>query len=103
MLLDIKQETIMSFENLSSDEAERLKTIVQTGVKTLEEVATLKESLSDSVTDVTEKLSVKKAFVNKLIRSAYKAQQKGGVEVVVQEQQSELDEIHAALVRLGVK
>lgn len=93
----------MSFENLGSDEAERLKTIVQTGVKTMEEIATLKESLGDSVSEVSDKLDVKKAFINKLIRSAYKAQQKGGVEVVVQEQQSELDEIHAALVRLGVK
>ena len=56
----------------SSDDINKLKTLINEGVQVTQEVTDLKEGLRDTVKAVAEELQIKPSTINKAIRIAYK-------------------------------
>lgn len=56
----------------SSDDINKLKTLVNEGVQVTQEVTDLKEGLRDTVKAVAEELQIKPSTINKAIRIAFK-------------------------------
>ncbi len=58
---------------LSADDKAKIKTLIENGVKTTREIATLRESLGEYVKATAAEIGVKPAFLNKAIRVAHKS------------------------------
>ena len=56
----------------SSDDINKLKTLINEGVQATQEVTDLKEGLRDTVKAISEELQIKPATINKAIRIAFK-------------------------------
>ena len=56
----------------SSDDINKLKTLINEGVQVTQEVTDLKEGLRDTVKAISEELQIKPATINKAIRIAFK-------------------------------
>lgn len=63
----------MTIGSLSTADKTKLQNMIDEGVKVLEEIATLKEGLKDTVSAIAEEMELKPAILNKSIRIAYKA------------------------------
>lgn len=62
----------MSLPTLSSDEQNKLKTVIDEGVKVKTEVADLNGGLKDVVKHVADELGIKAADINRAIKIAHK-------------------------------
>ena len=59
--------------NMSSEEVKRkMQYLISEGTKTLSEIDTLKEALSDTVAAIAEEFDIKKAVLMRAIRTNYK-------------------------------
>lgn len=77
----------------SSEDVNKLKTLVTEGIHVTQEVDTLKEGLRDTVKAVAEELGIKPSVLNKAIRIAYK-QEMGKA-------REEFDELETILESVG--
>lgn len=62
----------MTIGSISPADKERLKNLIAEGVQALTDIATVKESLKDSVDAIAEELEIKKNVLNKAIKIKYK-------------------------------
>jgi len=58
--------------NLTTEEKEMLKHVLDQGVNTLQEIKEMRDSMKEDVAAVAEKLEIKPSLINKAIRSAHK-------------------------------
>jgi NADH:ubiquinone oxidoreductase subunit E len=75
----------MSFDNLSSDDKQKLNSFMDAGMKVLQEVADLKEGLRDTAKNLAEEFETKPGVLMKALSAAFKAnieEQKEGLEAV---------------------
>jgi len=56
----------------SSEDVNKLRTLINEGVQVTQEVTDLKEGLRDTVKAIAEELQIKPAVLNKAIRIAFK-------------------------------
>lgn len=56
----------------SSEDVNKLRTLINEGVQVTQEVTDLKEGLRDTIKAVAEELQIKPAILNKAIRIAFK-------------------------------
>jgi transposase-like protein len=80
-------------KSFSDAEKAKLKTLVTEGIQVLQETETLKEALGDTVKAIAEELEIKPAILNKVIRTAYKAD--------LEEKQSVISDIEDILLAVG--
>lgn len=85
----------MSDRTFNGEEKAKLTTIVNEGMRTLQEINDLQESLRDTVKAVAEELNIKPALLNKAIKTAHKA--------TFTEQQSEMEDLETILITVGRK
>ena len=78
----------------------RIQNLINSGIDTHREIATLKEGLKDTVGAVAEELDVKPAVLNRAIRMAYRASIKN--QNVIEDAQEELDTMEGILKAAGV-
>jgi hypothetical protein len=90
----------MSLGVLSAADKARIQNLINSGIDTMREIATLKEGLKDTVSAVGEEMDLKPAVLNKAIRMAYKASAKN--QNVVEDAQEELDTLEGLLKAAGV-
>jgi fructose-1,6-bisphosphatase len=90
----------MSLGVLNAADKARIQGVINTGIDTLREIATLKESLKESVEAVAEELQIEKRSVNRAITMAYKASAKN--QNVLDDAQNELDTVEELLKAAGV-
>jgi hypothetical protein len=90
----------MSLGVLSAADKARIQNLINSGIDTMREIATLKEGLKDTVSAVGEEMDLKPAVLNKAIRMAYKASSKN--QNVVEDAQEELDTLEGLLKAAGV-
>ena len=62
----------MTVESLSSEDNVKLRHVIDTGVKTAQEIAALREGLRDTIKEVAKELSMVPKDIRKAIRSAFK-------------------------------
>lgn len=62
----------MAIERLQSEDNKKLKRLFEEGVKTLQAIQDLRESLKDTVTAHAEELDIKPAILNKAIKAHFK-------------------------------
>jgi transposase-like protein len=80
-------------KNFSEAEKIKLKTLVTEGIQVLTETDTLKEALGDTVKAIAEELEIKPAILNKVIRTAYKAD--------LEEKRAAISDIEDILLAVG--
>lgn len=90
----------MSIGSISPADKAKLQSMINDGVKVLEEVATLKEGLKDTVSSIAEELDIKPSVLNKSIRIAYKANLNKDE---LKDSREELDEVEEILFAAGKK
>ena len=89
-----KEKLYISFKEITTQEEKlKLVQVVDEGVKVLQEVQDLKESLKDTVGAVAEELDIKASVINKAIRIAYKKN--------LGEQKNNLSEVEDLLASIG--
>jgi transposase-like protein len=79
--------------NFSEAEKSKLKELVTEGIQVLQETDTLKEALGDTVKAIAEELDMKPAILNRVIRTAYKAD--------LEEKREAMSDIEDILVAVG--
>ena len=75
----------MAFDNLSSDDKQKLNSFMDAGMKVLQEVSDLKEGLRDTAKNLAEEFETKPGTLMKALTAAFKAnieEQKEGLEQV---------------------
>ena len=77
----------------STEDVNKLKTLVTEGIHVTQEVETLREGLRDTVKAIAEEMGIKPAVLNKAIRIAYK-QEMGKA-------REEFDELESILESVG--
>jgi len=82
-------------DNLGSTEVTRLKEILTDGVRTLEEINTLKEGLKDTLTAIAEEMNIPKKLLTKAVNIAHKGNFK--------DVEDEMAEIESLLTKTGKK
>lgn len=90
----------MSLGVLGAADKARIQNLINSGIDTHREIATLKEGLKDTVSAVAEELDLKPAVLNRAIRMAYKASIKN--QNVLEDAQEELDTMEGLLKAAGV-
>lgn len=78
---------------LTQEEKTKLTHVINEGIKVMQDLQDLRESLKDTVTSVAEELDLKPALINKAIKTAYKRN--------LGEQKNTLDEVEDLLVTIG--
>lgn len=78
----------------------RIQNLINSGIDTMREIATLREGLKDTVAAVAEELDMEKKVLNKAIRLAYKKSQQN--QNVIEDAQEELDAVEQLLAAAGV-
>lgn len=63
----------MSLAGLNSNDREKLKKVIDEGIKIMQETKDLRESLRDTVKAIAEDLGVEPKHINKAIRVAFKS------------------------------
>ena len=61
-------------QELTQEEATKLKGVVSHGIAVHEQIAVLKDGLKESVDEISEELDLKPAILNRAIRTAYRAE-----------------------------
>jgi hypothetical protein len=95
-----QQEQNMSLGVLGAADKARIQNLINSGIDTHREIATLKEGLKDTVNAVSEELDIKPAVLSRAIRMAYKASIKN--QNVLEDAQDELDTMESLLKAAGV-
>ena len=90
----------MSLGVLGAADKARIQNLINSGIDTHREIATLKEGLKDTVSAVAEELDLKPAVLNRAIRMAYKSSIKN--QNVLEDAQDELDTMEGLLKAAGV-
>ena len=90
----------MTLGVLSATDKARIQNLINSGIDTMREIATLKEGLKDTVTAVAEEMDLKPAVLSKAIRMAYKSAAKN--QNAVEDAQEELDTVETLLKAAGV-
>lgn len=62
----------MAIESLKSEDNKKLKRLFEEGVKILQEIQDLRESLKDTVNAHAEELDIKPAVLNKAMKAYFK-------------------------------
>lgn len=88
----------MSLNALSSADKQRLKSLIDDGVQTLTDIATMKEGLKETVENIAEELEIKKSVLNKALQVAFKTSQNKDK---LSEHKEELDEVEQILMAAG--
>jgi transposase-like protein len=86
--------------NFGPADKARIQNLINSGIDTMREIATLREGLKDTVSAVSEELDVEKKVLNRAIRMAYKKSQQN--QDVVVDAQEELDTVEQLLAAAGV-
>ena len=90
----------MSLGVLGAADKARIQNLINSGIDTHREIATLKEGLKDTVSAVAEELDLKPAVLNRAIKMAYRAAAKN--QNVIEDAQEELDTMEGLLKAAGV-
>ena len=90
----------MSLGVLSAADKARIQNLINSGIDTMREIATLKEGLKDTVSAVGEEMDLKPAELNRAIKMAYKSAAKN--QNAVEDAQEELDVVETLLKAAGV-
>lgn len=77
---------------LTSEDAKKLKRIIDEGIRITQEINDLKGGFKDTVKAIAEELDIKPAIINKAIRTAYKVSLESEKEAV-----NEVEEVLAAV------
>ncbi len=85
----------MLSNSLGPNEIQRLKDLIYDGVKTKEEIQTLKEGMSDTVKAISEELQLPASLLKKAIDIAFKGD--------FEKHKNELDELDEILSKTGRK
>jgi hypothetical protein len=88
----------MSINALSSADKQRLKSLIDDGVQTLTDIATMKEGLKETIEGIADELEIKKSVLNKALQVAYKTSQNKDK---LTESREELDEVEQILMAAG--
>lgn len=86
--------------NFGPADRARIQNLINSGIDTMREIATLREGLKDTVAAVAEELDMEKKVLNKAIRLAYKKSQQN--QNVIEDAQEELDAVEQLLAAAGV-
>ena len=86
--------------NFGAADKIKIQHLINSGIDVYREVATLRESLKDTVTAVADELDIEKKVLTRAIRMAYKKSQQN--QNVVEDAQEELDAVEQLLVAAGV-
>lgn len=86
--------------NFGPADRARIQNLINSGIDTMREIATLREGLKDTVAAVAEELDMEKKVLLKAIRMAYKASDKN--QNVIEDAQEELDAVEQLLSAAGV-
>jgi len=62
----------MTLPSLQTDDVEKVKKLIDEGMRVLADVAALKDGLKETVDAIAEELGIPKSVINKSIRIAYK-------------------------------
>jgi len=84
----------MALNTLGPAEIQRLRDLITDGVKTQEEIESLREGMSDTITAIAEELSIPAKLLKKAISIAHKGNFKDS-----EEELSSLDQILTAVGR----
>ena len=90
----------MSLGVLSATDKARVQNLINSGIDTMREIATLKEGLKDTVSAVAEEMDLKPAVLNRAIKMAYRSAAKN--QNVIEDAQEELDTVETLLKAAGV-
>jgi len=94
----LEEHVKMSIGSLSSADKIRLKALLDDGVQTLTDIATMKEGLKETIEGIAEELELKKTVLNKALQIAYKNSQNKDK---LTESREELDEVEQVLMAAG--
>lgn len=86
--------------NFGPADKAKIQNLINSGIDTMREIATLREGLKDTVAAVAEELDIEKPRLNKAIRMAYKKSQQN--QNVIEDAQEELDTVEQLLAAAGV-
>lgn len=90
----------MSLGVVNAADKARIQNLINSGIDTMREIATLKEGLKDSVDAVAEELDVKASTLARAIRMGYKASAKN--QNVLEDAHEELDTVEELLKAAGL-
>lgn len=90
----------MSLGVISDADKARVQNLINSGIDTMREIATLKEGLKDTVSAVAEEMDLKPAVLNRAIKMAYKSEAKN--QNVIEDAQDELDTVEGLLKAAGM-
>lgn len=88
----------MSIGALSSAEKARLKNLIDEGVQTLTDIATMKDGLKETIENIADEMEIKKNVLNKALQVAFKNSQNKDK---LTESREELDEVEQVLMAAG--
>jgi len=88
----------MSIGTLTEGDKVRIKGMIEQGVQYMQEIATIRGDIKESVATISEELDIEKRYLNKAIRTAYKNAQKGDQ---LQVDREELDAVEELLMAAG--
>lgn len=88
----------MSIGALSSADKARLKNLIDEGVQTLTDIATMKDGLKETIENIAEEMEIKKNVLNKALQVAFKNSQNKDK---LTESREELDEVEQVLMAAG--
>lgn len=86
--------------NFGPADKAKIQNLINSGIDTMREIATLREGLKDTVGAVAEELDLEKKTLNRAIRMAYKKSQQN--QNVIEDAQEELDSVEQLLAAAGV-
>lgn len=87
--------------NLTGDDLNRLKNLIEMGVRTKVEIKDLNEALREASGEVAKELDLPKGLLNKAISVAARAEETGSVDAATAEKQEELDAVIEILHATG--
>lgn len=87
--------------NVSGDDLNRLKNLIELGVSTKAQVKDLNDSLRETVNEVAKDLDLPKKLITDAIRVAARAEEQGSVDSALNETQEELDAVQELLQVIG--
>lgn len=88
----------MSLGSLSSADKVRLKNLIDEGIQTMTDIATMREGLKETVDSIAEELEIEKRVLNKALQVAFKSSQNKDK---LKENREELDEVEQVLMAAG--
>ena len=86
--------------NFGAADKAKIQHLINSGIDVMREIATLRESLKDTVTAVADELDIEKKVLNRAIKMAYKSAAQN--QNVVEDAQEELDAVEQLLAAAGV-